>query len=112
MQATNVRPSEAASSLGNGGASRNGGQRTPPAANKARSARAKATCDGMAQLDRGLIEALVNSKVFQEYERAFSEATGLPVALRPIESWQLPHHGKRNEGPFCAILSEKSRACA
>jgi len=69
------------------------------------------SADPSAQLDRGLIEALVNSKVFQEYERAFSEATGLPVALRPIESWQLPHHGKRNEGPFCAIISENSRAC-
>lgn len=62
--------------------------------------------------ERGLIEALVNSKVFQDYERAFNEATGLPVALRPAETWQLPHHGKRNEGPFCAIISEKSRACA
>jgi AraC-like DNA-binding protein len=65
-----------------------------------------------APADRGLIEALVNSKVFQDYERAFNEATGMPVALRPVESWQLPHHGKRNEGPFCAIVSEKSRACA
>jgi AraC-like DNA-binding protein len=62
--------------------------------------------------DRGLIEALISSKVFQDYERAFSEATGLPVALRPVESWQLPHHGKRNEAPFCALMSEKSRACA
>lgn len=67
---------------------------------------------GNGHADRGLIEALVNSKVFQEYERAFTEATGLPVALRPVESWQLPHHGKRNEGPFCALISEKSRACA
>src|SRR3974390_199116 len=62
--------------------------------------------------DRGLVEALVNSRVFQDYERAFTEATGLPVAFRPVETWQLPHHGKRNEGPFCAIISEKSRACA
>jgi AraC-like DNA-binding protein len=59
-----------------------------------------------------LIEALANSRVFQEYERAFTDATGLPVALRAVESWQLPHHGKRNEGPFCALVSEKSRACA
>jgi AraC-like DNA-binding protein/ligand-binding sensor protein len=59
-----------------------------------------------------LIEALVSSKVFQEYERAFTEATGLPVALRPVETWQLPHHGKRNEGPFCSLISQKSRACA
>lgn len=68
--------------------------------------------NSVAPTDRGLIEALVNSKVFQDYERAFTEATGLPVALRPVESWQLPHHGKRNEGPFCALISEKSRACA
>jgi len=61
--------------------------------------------------DRNLIEALVSSKVFQDYERAFTEATGLPVALRPVETWQLPHHGKRKEGPFCAIISETSRAC-
>ena len=65
-----------------------------------------------ANTDRGLVEALVNSRVFQDYERAFTEATGLPVAFRPVETWQLPHHGKRNEGPFCAIISEKSRACA
>ncbi len=62
--------------------------------------------------DRSLIEALSGSKVFQEYERAFAEATGMPVALRPVETWQLPHHGKRKEGPFCALVSEKSRACA
>jgi AraC-like DNA-binding protein len=62
--------------------------------------------------DRSLVEALSNSKIFQDYERAFTEATGMPVAFRAIESWQLPHHGKRNEGPFCAIISEKSRACA
>jgi AraC-like DNA-binding protein len=59
-----------------------------------------------------LIDALAKSKIYQEYERAFSEATGLPVTLRPVESWQLPHHGKRNENPFCAIMAEKSRSCA
>jgi AraC-like DNA-binding protein/ligand-binding sensor protein len=67
---------------------------------------------GSAIGDKGLVEALVHSKVFQDYERAFTEATGLPVALRPVESWQLPHHGKRNESPYCALMSEKSRACA
>jgi ligand-binding sensor protein len=59
-----------------------------------------------------LIETLTGSKIYQDYERAFSEATGLPVTLRAVESWQLPQHGKRFENPFCAMLSEKSRACA
>jgi AraC-like DNA-binding protein len=59
-----------------------------------------------------VIEALTGSKIYQDYERAFSEATGLPVALRPVESWQLPLHGKRFENPFCALMAQKSRACA
>ncbi len=62
--------------------------------------------------NKNLIEALTGSKMYQDYERAFSEATGLPVALRPVESWQLPHNGKRAENPFCALLAQKSRSCA
>jgi AraC-like DNA-binding protein/ligand-binding sensor protein len=57
------------------------------------------------------LEALISSKLFQEYERAFTGATGLPIALRPVDSWQLPLHGKQNEGPFCALMAERSRAC-
>ena len=59
-----------------------------------------------------LAEALANSKIYQDYERAFSETTGLPVALRPVETWQLPHHGRRKENPFCALMAQKSRSCA
>jgi AraC-like DNA-binding protein/ligand-binding sensor protein len=62
--------------------------------------------------NRALLEALSSSKIYHDYERAFSEATGLPVALRPVESWQLPLHGKRNENPFCQLMAQKSRACA
>jgi len=62
--------------------------------------------------NKGLIESLTNSKIFQDYEKAFSETTGLPVSLRPVESWQLPHHGKRHENPLCALVAEKSRSCA
>jgi len=62
--------------------------------------------------NKTLIEALAHSKIYHDYERAFSEATGLPVALRPVESWQLPHHGRRSENPFCGLMAQKSRACA
>jgi len=62
--------------------------------------------------DHALIEVLLQSKVYREYEHAFTEATGLPVALRPVESWQLPLHGKRHESPYCGLMSEQSRACA
>jgi AraC-like DNA-binding protein len=59
-----------------------------------------------------VIETLTNSSIYQDYERAFSETTGLPMALRPVESWQLPHHGKRKENPFCARVADTSRSCA
>jgi AraC-like DNA-binding protein/ligand-binding sensor protein len=61
---------------------------------------------------QSLVEALAQSNVYQEYERAFTEATGLPVALLPVETWQLPHHGKRNENGFCALMSQKSHSCS
>ena len=59
-----------------------------------------------------LIETLANSKVYQDYERAYSEATGMPVSLRPVETWQLPLHGKRRENPFCALIGGSSRSCS
>jgi AraC-like DNA-binding protein/ligand-binding sensor protein len=59
-----------------------------------------------------LIQSLGNSRIYKDYERAFSETTGLPVALRPVESWQLPHRGKRHENPLCAMMAQRSRSCA
>jgi AraC-like DNA-binding protein len=64
------------------------------------------------QNENNLVESLCNSQIYQDYARAFTDATGLPVALRPVESWQLPHHGRRGENPFCAAMAAKSRACA
>src|SRR5664279_5506232 len=111
MQTTFVRqPADDAGGLGataSGHARRANGR-----AAQAKQAPLKARIGGGTNADRGLIESLSNSKIFQDYERAFTEATGLPVALRAVESWQLPHHGQRNESPFCAMVLETSRACA
>ena len=116
MQTTYVRTSQQASSSLNGPAPASpfgaGPGPVSPLTPRPRPSLFKARPAQHGNGDRGLIEALVASKVFQEYEKAFTEATGLPVALRPVETWQLPHHGKRNEGPFCSLISQKSRACA
>jgi AraC-like DNA-binding protein len=61
--------------------------------------------------NKNLVEALANSKLYQEYERAFAETTGMPVCLRPVDSWQLPLHGHKNESPFCGMMTKKSRSC-
>lgn len=60
--------------------------------------------------DRKLLDALRRSKVYRQYEKAFGEATGLPLALRPVESFELPFHGKKNENPFCAFLADRKGA--
>ena len=59
-----------------------------------------------------LLETLTHSEMFQNYERAYNEATGMPVTLRPVQSWQLPFHGKRKENGWCALMSETSHTCA
>jgi len=59
-----------------------------------------------------LLETLNRSEMFQDYPRAYTDMTGLPIALRPVETWQLPLRGKRQENPFCAMMAEKSRTCA
>ena len=62
--------------------------------------------------ENNLVERLTESRIYADYERAFSEATGLPLRLRSVESWQLPHHGQRKENAFCAMMAGKSKACA
>jgi len=63
-----------------------------------------------AKENRELIDFLRRSKLFRSYEQVFSEATGLPLALRPVDYWQLEHQGKKNENPFCALLAERPAA--
>ena len=56
--------------------------------------------------NKQLIETLQRSRLFRDYETVFTKATGLPLSLRPLEFWQLAHHGKKHENPFCALLAE------
>jgi AraC-like DNA-binding protein/ligand-binding sensor protein len=62
--------------------------------------------------NRELIDALRRSKLFRSYEQVFSEATGLALALRPVDYWQLEHQGKKNENPFCGLLAERPATLA
>ncbi len=59
-----------------------------------------------------LIRMLADSQIYKDYERAFGETTGLPLNLSPVEHWQLAHHGRRHENPFCAIMAQSNKACA
>lgn len=64
------------------------------------------------EVNKKFIEQLSSSQIYQDYETAFTKTTGLPLTLRPLESWQLPQKGKKAENPFCALMAEHNRACA
>ena len=62
--------------------------------------------------NKRLIEQLTRSQIYLDYERAFSQATGLPLTLRTPEVWTFAHQGKKNQSPFCTLMSSQSRSCA
>ena len=62
--------------------------------------------------NKQLVEKLTRSAIYRDYARAFSMATGLAVALRPVEHWGLALHGTPNENPFCALMARSNRVCA
>jgi AraC-like DNA-binding protein/ligand-binding sensor protein len=62
--------------------------------------------------NRRLLDQLSKSQIYQDYERAFSTATGLPLTLRSVDAWQVAHHGKKEQNPFCALMAKTSRTCA
>ncbi|CAN5305385.1 hypothetical protein BH20VER2_BH20VER2_04560 [soil metagenome] len=62
--------------------------------------------------DKQLIQQLSRTALYQDYEQAFSAATGMPLALRAVEHWQMALHGKEHENPFCALMSQANGSCA
>jgi AraC-like DNA-binding protein/ligand-binding sensor protein len=62
--------------------------------------------------NKQLIDMLLRSRLFRDYESVFTKATGLPLALRPRNYWRLEHQGKKNENPFCALLAERPATLA
>jgi AraC-like DNA-binding protein/ligand-binding sensor protein len=59
-----------------------------------------------------MIDMLRRSRLFRDYEGVFTKATGLALALRPLDYWQLEHQGKKHENPFCRMLAEHPKSLA
>src|SRR5437667_7135895 len=62
--------------------------------------------------DQEVMRHLSRSQIFKDYERAFSEAMGLPLNIRGHESWSPAHHGKEDHGSFASILARFNKARA
>jgi ligand-binding sensor protein len=59
-----------------------------------------------------LVERLSNSRLFKDYEKAFREATGLPLAIRPAKAYRNALRSSEGENPFCALMAETNQGCA
>jgi len=62
--------------------------------------------------DADLVQRISRSEIYSEYEKAFGDGTGLPLKIRPVEFWNLAHHNRRSENPFCALMAQTNRSCA
>lgn len=62
-------------------------------------------------LSLDLSKRLANSEIFLDYERAFSEATGLPLAFQPLHRRTPALRSSKWMNGFCRKVSESSAAC-
>ena len=62
--------------------------------------------------DADMIQRLGRSNLYIDFKQAFGASTGLPLTLRPLESWQLAHRGQPYENPFCAMIAQTNRGCS
>ncbi len=61
---------------------------------------------------KAMVAQLKSSKIFRDYQDAFRETTGMPLNLRAVESFDLPHRGDPQENPFCALMARSNQSCA
>ena len=59
-----------------------------------------------------MVAQLKSSRIFKDYQDAFRETTGMPLNLRPVEGFDLSHHGDPKENPFCALMAKSNHSCA
>ncbi len=59
-----------------------------------------------------MLQTLVKSPLYQAYEKAFGDATGLPLTLRSPHAWEVAHARNHHKNPFCTFMAKQSRTCA
>ncbi len=68
--------------------------------------------DSDVKRSREVVDQLKRSQIYKDYEQAFRDTTGLPINLRAIEAFDLPHHHDPNENPFCALMAKTNQTCS
>src|SRR5947207_2500443 len=62
-------------------------------------------------IGKTVIGALLGSKMFRDYRRAFKDLTGMKIQLRPVESWPWPRGASSQPNPLCRLLGTKRCSC-
>ena len=58
------------------------------------------------------LEVLSQSQVYHDYERAFTQGTGLPLRLLRPDMLSVIRYAKEQENPFCALMARTNEGCA
>ena len=70
------------------------------------------TQSSLPRRNRMIVERLTSSQLFKDYEKAFREATGLPLAIRPAKAYTNALRRTEKENPFCALVAQTNESCA
>ncbi len=65
-----------------------------------------------AKSSKRTLEILSASQMYRDYERAFTQGTGLPLRLQEPELLNLIRYTKKQENPFCALMAKSNESCA
>lgn len=62
--------------------------------------------------DEDIVARLKASQIFRDYQDAFETATGLPLVLRAVGSFDPPLRGSKQIASFCTLMGGTSKTCA
>lgn len=65
-----------------------------------------------AKSNQRTLEVLTESQMYRDYERAFTEGTGLPLRLHGLEMLSVVHHARNQENPFCTLMVKTNHSCS
>jgi AraC-like DNA-binding protein/ligand-binding sensor protein len=59
-----------------------------------------------------VIGAMLRSKLYQDYRKAFTKATGLPLELHAADDMKVHRPTTAKAAPFCALMAKANASCA
>ena len=58
------------------------------------------------------LKVLSESEMYHDYERAFTEGTGLPLLLHRPDMLHMVRYTRKQQNPFCSIMAKVNQSCA